>query len=99
MRSALQSVAASVVLLAPIFAFAQQQGAGLQRAQVREELVSLERAGYAPGYPASLTAAQDRLSVASRTDSTGTRVPAAQGSRQSGRVMSVSSPQTVYFGL
>lgn len=99
MRSALHSAMAGVVLLAPIFAFAQQQGGELQRAQVRDELVSLEHAGYTPGYPASLPAAQDRLSFGSVTDMTRTRVPAVQGSRQAGRAISVSSPQSLYFGL
>lgn len=100
MKFAFQTVVASVALLAPLFACAQQQGAELQRAQVRNELISLERAGYAPGYPASLQAAQSRLSPGERADNTAADYgPSLQGTSQSGRAVNVNAAQSVYFGL
>lgn len=100
MRSTFHTLVASVVLLAPLLASAQQQGAELQRAQVRNELISLEHAGYVPGYPASLAAAQARVSPGAGTDDTAAGYgPSLQGSSQSGRAANMNTAQSVYFGL
>lgn len=101
MRSKLLPVFASVALLIPVFASAQQQSANLQRAQVRSELKSLEQAGYTPGYPASLSAAQDRLALGVGTDKADTTGygPSSQGSFQAGHSTNSNTAQSVYFGL
>ncbi|WP_025596543.1 DUF4148 domain-containing protein [Burkholderia sp. WSM2230] len=101
MKSTFHAAVATVVLLVPLLATAQQQGSGLQRAQVRDELTSLERAGYTPGYPASLQAAQSRLASGADADTAqGSGYgPSAQGSSQAGRAANLSTSQSVYFGL
>lgn len=101
MRTALHAVVFSLFLTAPLVAFAQQSDAGITRAQVRNELISLERAGYTPGYPASLQAAQERLArnpVTAQTQ-TGDYGPSSSGSSQAGRAETLTSAQSVYFGL
>jgi hypothetical protein len=100
MKSALHAVVASLVLVAPVLASAQQPDAPIQRAQVRAELMSLERAGYTPGYPASLPAAEERLAN-SQTPETqaGGYGPSLSGSSQAGRAATSSTAQSVYFGL
>jgi hypothetical protein len=74
-----------VALTAPSFAFAQQN-APVSRAQVKAELVQLEKAGYDPAsdeltYPAQLQAAETRV-VAQNGQSSYGRVP--DGSSASG---------------
>lgn len=66
MKSAIAAAVAVVVLAAPALSFAQQSNAPLTRAQVREQLVQLEKAGYQPGvsspfYPDDIQAAQARV--------------------------------------
>lgn len=65
MKNLLAAVAATL-LVAPALSFAQQSQAPLTRAQVRAELVQLEKAGYRPGlaspyYPEDIQAAQARV--------------------------------------
>lgn len=101
MKSMIHRVFATVVLLAPLLASAQQSSNGLQRADVRNELTSLERAGYTPGYPASLQAAQARLASNANADTLqGSGYgPSVQGSSQAGPAANLSTFQSVYFGL
>jgi hypothetical protein len=100
MKFTFQTVVAGVALLAPLLASAQSQGTELPRAQVRNELISLEQAGYAPGYPASLSAARARQSLGEPADKTAAGYgPSWQGSSQSGRAANVNAAQSVYFGL
>jgi len=69
MKSLVKAVALAVVLAAPVVSFAQAQpGNGpVTRAQVRNELIQLEKAGYNPArgedphYPADIQAAQARV--------------------------------------
>jgi hypothetical protein len=68
MKSLISAVAIAATLVAPAFAFAQQADTQLSRAQVRAELVQLERAGYNPNtndvaYPSNIQAAQQRVST------------------------------------
>ncbi|HZZ03334.1 DUF4148 domain-containing protein [Paraburkholderia sp.] len=66
MKLLIQAVVAAV-LAAPVASFAEQPKAPMTRAQVRAELVQLERAGYNPAkrddaiYPADLQAAEARV--------------------------------------
>ncbi|WP_118180377.1 DUF4148 domain-containing protein [Paraburkholderia phosphatilytica] len=82
-----RAIAVAAALAAPAIAFAQSN-APLTRAQVRNELVQLEKAGYHPGdgdedtYPAQIQQAEARvaLQAAASNDVGGT----ADGSTASG---------------
>lgn len=59
-------VLVAALLALPVIANAQQSGSTVTRAQLREELVELERAGYNPGhpspyYPSDLLAAENKV--------------------------------------
>ncbi|MDE1180033.1 DUF4148 domain-containing protein [Paraburkholderia sp.] len=98
MKSTIHLVVASVVLSVPLLASAQQ--ADMQRSHVRNELLSLEQAGYSPSYPASLTAAEVRLSGGAGADqSAGGYGMSVHGSTQAGRATNVNTAQSIYFGL
>jgi hypothetical protein len=91
-------------LAAPVASFAQSNQP-VTRAQVRAELVQLEKAGYQPGhadphYPADIQAAQARVDAQN-----GTAQAAASGfggvlngSSQVGRAVVANGPKSVYFG-
>jgi hypothetical protein len=88
MKSIIKAVAIAVALSAPIASFAQSSQP-VTRAQVRAELVQLEKAGYDPGrmgrdpyYPDDIQAAEAR--VASENGSTSSVGGAVSGSSQSG---------------
>ncbi|ANB72151.1 hypothetical protein AYM40_07055 [Paraburkholderia phytofirmans OLGA172] len=84
MKSLIQAVVVAAALAAPIVSFAQSN-APVTRAQVRAELVQLEKAGYNPArgedpnYPADIQAAEAK--VAAQNDAVG---GVAGGSSQSG---------------
>ena len=69
MKSLIQTVAVAVALVAPVVSFAQSN-APVTRAQVRAELVQLEKAGWRPAagadphYPDDLLAAEAKVSAA-----------------------------------
>jgi len=90
-------------LAAPSFAFAQNNGP-VTRAQVRAELVQLEKAGYNPSedrvnYPQNLQAAQARVNAEQGAATTAYGASTA-GSTQSGSraAVSMSDRNSVYFG-
>jgi len=68
MKSLIQAVAIAAVLAAPVASFAQSNQP-VTRAQVRAELVQLEKAGYSPAhgrdpyYPSDIQAAQARVTA------------------------------------
>ena len=74
MKSLIQAVVVAAALAVPVAVFAQSN-VPITRAQVRAELVQLEKAGYHPGdgdnstYPAQIQAAEAR--VAAQNDATG----------------------------
>jgi hypothetical protein len=74
MKSLIRAVVVAATLAAPVVAFAQSNEP-VTRAQVRAELVQLEKAGYTPGggedvhYPADLQAAEAK--VAAQNGATG----------------------------
>ncbi|WMY11600.1 DUF4148 domain-containing protein [Paraburkholderia phenoliruptrix] len=104
MKSLTQAVVIATVLAAPVASFAQSNQP-VTRAQVRAELIQLEKAGYQPSrsdpyYPADLQAAQGRVDAQN-----GTAQPAvpsyggvANGSSQSGRAASANGAKSIYFG-
>lgn len=67
MKSLIKAVAIAAVLAAPVASFAQASQQPVTRAQVREDLIRLEQAGYNPGtaadanYPADIQAAEQRV--------------------------------------
>lgn len=90
-------------LVAPSFAFAQNNGP-VTRAQVRAELVQLQKAGYNPSedrvnYPQDLQAAQARVNAERGVTNTAYG-PSTAGTAQSGArsAVSMSDHNSVYFG-
>ena len=87
MKSLFQAVVVAAAIAAPVAVFAQSN-APVTRAQVRAELVQLEKAGYHPGdgdnttYPAQIQAAEAK--VAAQNDATGVGA-AVNGSSDTGR--------------
>lgn len=88
-------------LAAPTFAFAQSNGP-VTRAQVRAELVQLEKAGYNPStdrvdYPQNIQAAEARVHAENGGSAYG---PSAAGTSNSGARVSapMSGRNSVYFG-
>lgn len=104
MKSLIQAVVVATALIAPVASFAQSHQE-VSRAQVRAELVQLEKAGYQAGrddpyYPADIQAAEARVSAENGT------TQAAQagyggvvsGASQSGHAAPVIDQRSVYFG-
>ena len=87
MKSLIQVVVVAAALAAPVAVFAQSN-APVTRAQVRAELVQLEKAGFNPAsgedpnYPADIQAAEAK--VAAQNDATGVG-GVANGSQDTGR--------------
>jgi hypothetical protein len=105
MKSLIKAVAIAAVLAVPAISFAQSQGNGpVTRAQVRNELVQLEAAGYRPSlndinYPDDLQKAQARVNAQNgaavvQTSGYGpdTSGSSQSGSRTDGAVSSYSPP-------
>ncbi|KVD77336.1 hypothetical protein WS62_30955 [Burkholderia sp. ABCPW 14] len=97
MKSALKTVALALALAVPALSFAQPSSNGpLTRAQVRDELTQLEKAGYQPSknqYPANIQATEARIASANGgadTSSSGYGGTAA-GAMQSGQRVSPTS--------
>ncbi|SIT41702.1 conserved exported hypothetical protein [Paraburkholderia ribeironis] len=104
MKSLVQAVVIAAVLAVPVASFAQTNQP-VTRAQVRAELVQLEKAGYQPGhadphYPADIQAAQARVDAQK-----GTAQPAesgfggaVSGSSQAGHAAAPAGSKSIYFG-
>ncbi|SMG55424.1 DUF4148 domain-containing protein [Paraburkholderia susongensis] len=104
MKSLIQAVVIAAAIAAPVASFAQANQP-VTRAQVRAELVQLEKAGYQPGhadphYPADIQAAQARVDAQN-----GVGQPAASsfggvtsGSSQSGHAAATTGAKSIYFG-
>ncbi|HDR9508754.1 DUF4148 domain-containing protein [Burkholderia cepacia] len=99
MKSLVSAVVAAVALSASFGAFAQST---VTRAQLRNELVQLEKAGYKPGlssphYPADIQAAQARVRAAD--DNTGYGAQPAATVQGGAPAAKAQSPRdSVYFG-
>jgi hypothetical protein len=104
-KSLLSAVAVATLLAAPVASFAQSNQP-VTRAQVRAELIQLEKAGYNPAadrvdYPADIQAAQQRVAAQAQVAQTDTSGYGAQtvGSSAAGRAVTQAAPsQDVYFG-
>ncbi|MDE1010220.1 MAG: DUF4148 domain-containing protein [Paraburkholderia fungorum] len=104
MKSLISAVVVAAALVAPVASFAQSNQP-LTRADVRAQLVQLEKAGYNPigdhaDYPANLQAAQARVDAQNGTAqavNSGYGAPMA-GTSQAGRPVSGNDRNSVYFG-
>ena len=87
MKSLVQAVVVAAALAAPVAVFAQSN-APLTRAQVRAELVQLEKAGYQPGqgdnttYPTQIQVAEAKVAAQNGATDVG---GVANGSSDAGR--------------
>ncbi|TDV18569.1 DUF4148 domain-containing protein [Paraburkholderia caballeronis] len=101
MKSLIAAAFAVTVLAAPALTFAQENNVPMTRAQVRAELVQLEKAGYRPGlsspyYPEDLNAAQARVAQQDAPQASAYG-PSTTGSSQTG-ARPATGPKSVYFG-
>jgi len=101
MKSLIQAVAIAAVFAVPTVSFAQSSESSqpVTRAQVRAELVQLEKAGYTPSrgrdpyYPSDIQAAEARVAAqngAAQAETTGYG-PSASGTSQTGQRAEVSA--------
>jgi hypothetical protein len=76
MKTIAKVLASCVIVVAPVFAFAQSQNAPLTRAQVKAELAELQRAGYSTAsgddanYPNDIQAAEAKVAAQHNADQT-----------------------------
>jgi hypothetical protein len=104
MKSPIHAVVIAVALAAPVASFAQSNQP-VTRAQVRAQLVQLEKAGYRPGvgddpdYPVDIQAAEARVAAQNATASNTGYGASTSGSSQSGAVRPIaqSPSQSVFF--
>ncbi|SAK58152.1 membrane protein [Caballeronia temeraria] len=107
MKTFISAVAVAAALAVPALSFAQQSDAPISRAQVRAELVQLEKAGYNPNisdpsYPSNIQAAQARVNteqLAQASVQSSDYGSTTNGSSQSGRTIA-AQPRALgaYFG-
>lgn len=104
MKTLIAAALAATVLAAPAVSFAQANAnqQPLTRAQVRAELVQLEKAGYRPGlsspyYPEDLQAAQARVAQQNATAEATAYGASTNGSTQAGS-RTTENIKPVYFG-
>ena len=110
MKSLIKAVALAAVLAASVVSFAQANQP-VTRAQVRAELVQLEKAGYNPAtandstYPADIQAAESRVQaqnpqVAQAPVADTGYGPSTNGSSQASvaKASPSNTPRSVYFG-
>ena len=101
MKTLIAAALAATVLAAPALSFAQESQP-VTRAQVRAELVQLEKAGYRPGlsspyYPEDLQAAQAKVAQQDATVEATAYGASTNGSTQPGNRVTPNA-KSVYFG-
>lgn len=106
MKSLIKAVAVALVLAAPVASFAQSNQP-LTRAEVRAQLVQVEKAGYNPAtandndYPANIQAAEARVN-AGNGSATGyggvVSGSSASGAHAYTSEAAGTGPQSIYFG-
>lgn len=112
MKSLFKAVAIAAILAAPVVSFAQSSQQPVTRADVRNQLIQLEQAGYNPAnasdpeYPSDIQAAEKRVEAQNPAVAQ-TQQPVADtgyggvanGSSQAGGVAQpTSGAKSVYFG-
>jgi Domain of unknown function (DUF4148) len=105
MKALIAAVLAVTVLAAPAVSFAQSSKDPITRAQVRADLVQLEKAGYRPGiddpyYPANIQAAEARVhpQSATTTDTSSYGGVPLTGTSASGTTAGGVEGHSIYFG-
>ncbi|MBP0590154.1 DUF4148 domain-containing protein [Paraburkholderia sp. LEh10] len=103
MKSFIRAVALAAIIVAPVVSFAQPNS-GVTRAQVRAELVQLEKAGYNPAtanpddYPQNIQAAEAKVAI-QNGDASGYGSVANGASHSGNRVAAgPTGPHSTYFG-
>jgi hypothetical protein len=103
MKSLIKAVVVAALIAAPFASYAQSNQP-LTRAQVRAELVQIEKAGYNPAtandleYPANIQAAEARVAAQNGANVNSGFGPAATGSAASGRPVAADGAKSVSFG-
>jgi hypothetical protein len=103
MKSLIKAVAVAALIAAPFASYAQSNQP-LTRAQVRAELVQIEKAGYNPAtandfdYPANIQAAEARVAAQNSANVNSGFGPAVAGSSASGRPAAGENAKSVFFG-
>jgi Domain of unknown function (DUF4148) len=101
MKSLIKAVALAAVLAAPVVSFAQSNQP-VTRAQVRADLVQLEKAGYNPemkeNYPDEIQAAEARVAAQDGALLTSAGASTAGSSQSGGPAAAADSTNSVYFG-
>jgi Domain of unknown function (DUF4148) len=104
MKSLIYVALVASALAAPVLSFAQESNGPVTRAEVRADLVRLEKAGYRPGvkdvnYPADIQAAEARVQAQDGTTQNNTAVGGvADGSSQAGAPTTAPGTHSIYFG-
>ena len=101
MKMIFKGIALIVCVAAPLVSFAQTSNDPTTPAQVRAQLIQLERAGYKPSklhYPADIQAAEARIGAQTPTAANGGTGygPPATGSSQFGNHASNATMQQLY---
>jgi Domain of unknown function (DUF4148) len=103
MKTFAKMFAIAALVAAPVASFAQQSNGPLTRAEVRDQLIKLEKAGYATSadinYPADIQAAEAR--VAAQNGHQPEVGGVADGSTSLGAPADparISGPGSIYFG-
>lgn len=104
MKTLISAVVVAAALVAPVASFAQSNQP-VTRAEVRAELVQLEKAGYNPvgdsvTYPANIQAAQARVDAQQGTAAATTSGygAATASTSEAGHPLSKSDRHSIYFG-
>ena len=105
MKTLISAVVVAAALVAPLASFAQSNQP-LTRAEVRAQLVQLEKAGYNPSatddttYPVQLQAAEARVAAQNGTAQAATSDigGVTNGASQSGRPEVAAGAKSIYFG-
>lgn len=90
MKSLIKAIAVALVLAAPVASFAQSNQP-VTRAQVRADLVQLEKAGYNPSnssdtqYPANIQAAESKVAASNNASQESGYGPSTAGASQAGQ--------------
>lgn len=92
MNSLIKAVAIAAVLAAPVASFAQSSQQPVTRAEVKNQLIQVEQAGYNPAmsndpdYPSDIQAAERRVQAQDPTTAAQTQEPVADTSGYGGAV-------------
>lgn len=113
MKSIIKAVAIAAILAAPVASFAQSNQQPLTRAEVRNQLIQVEQAGYNPSvtndptYPSDIQAAESRVQAQNPAivqtqepvaDTSGYGGAVSGSSQSGGLVQPMSGAKSVYFG-